>query len=200
MNAARFNFARRPFRDDRPAYVVGGVLFVVGAVLLVVNLRLFSDYRRQVADTRAEIAALEARGRRADEKAQEARAALGSYQLSALAEESRGLARILAERRFSWTTLLGRLERTLPPEVGLAHLQPQFDPSGDAWLELQLIARNREAIVKTIEALSKDSRFGRVTLKSESQPPPEAGAGETVQFSISSHYDPGPIHPEGALR
>jgi Tfp pilus assembly protein PilN len=186
---ARYNFARRPFRNDRPAYVIAGALLLIGATLLVVNLRLFSDYRRQVADTRAEIAALETRGRNAEEKAQAARGALGSYRLSALAEESRGLARILAERRFSWTTLLSRLEKTLPPEVGLVHLQPQFDPAGEASLDLQLVARNREAIVRTIEALSKNSAFGHVALKSESQP--EQAAGEPLQFSISSRYDPG---------
>lgn len=186
--SATFNFARRPFRNDRPAYVIAGALLLSGAALLAVNLRLFADYRRQVADTRAEIAALEERGRHADEKAQAARSALGSYRLSALAEESRGLARILAERRFSWTTLLARLERTLPSDVGLVHLQPQFDESGNASLELQLIGRNREAIVRTIEALSKSPAFGRVALKSESQP--EAAAGEPLQFAISGHYDP----------
>jgi Tfp pilus assembly protein PilN len=186
---ATFNFARRPFRNDRPAYVLAAILGLIGAGLLVVNIRLFSDYRRQVADTRAEIAALETRARHADEKAQTARAALGSYRLSALAEESRVLARIVAERRFSWTTLLSRLERTLPSDVGLVHLQPQFGASGEPSLDLQLIARNHEAIVRTIEALSKSAAFGHVELKSESQP--EAATGEPLQFALDSRYQPG---------
>ncbi len=179
--SARLNFARRPFRNDRPAYAIAGLLVLIGAALLVVNLRLFSDYRRQVADTRAEIAALEARGQHADEKAQAARSALSSYRLSSLAEESRGLARIVAERQFSWTSLLSRLERTLPSDVGLAHLQPQFEAGGDAALTLQFIAKNREAIVRTIEALSKNSAFSQVELKSENEP--EAGA-DPVQFFL----------------
>ena len=104
--SATFNYARRPFRDDRPAYAIAAFLALVGAVLLTINLRMAADYRRQVADTRAEIAQLEAREQKAEEKAQSARAALGSYQLSALAEESRGLAKIAAERKFSWTSLL----------------------------------------------------------------------------------------------
>jgi Tfp pilus assembly protein PilN len=182
-----FNFARRPFRDDRPVYAVTGVLFLLGAVLLVVNIRLFTDYRRQVADTHAEIAALEARSLRAEEKSQAARAALGSYRLSALAEESRGLARIVAERRFSWTNLLGRLERTLPPEVGLARLQPRFGTAGETEVEMQLYARDREAIVRTIAALSKDPAFGHVEVQSESQK--ETGP-EPIEFTLSARYEP----------
>ena len=186
--SAMFNFARRPFRDDRPAYAVAGLLFLAGAVLLTVNLRLAGDYRRQVADTRAEIAGLEARQRDAEAKAQAARSALGSYQLSALAEESRGLARIVAERRFSWTMLLARLERTLPPDVGVVSLQPQFELTGTL-LDMQLVARRRDAIVRTIEALSKNAAFTHVALRQEAQP--DAAATDPIQFSISSRYDPG---------
>lgn len=186
--SATFNFARRPFRDDRPAYMLAGLLFLAGAVLLTVNLRMAADYRQQVADTRAEIAALETREHTADAKAQAARSALGSYRLSALAEESRGLARIVAERKFSWTALLSRLERTLPPDVGLVHLQPSFDASGGATLDLLLTTRSRDAIVRTIEALSKSAAFSHVGLKSEAQP--EAATSEPIQFAITSHYDP----------
>lgn len=187
--SATFNFARRPFRDDRPAYALAAFLFLAGAVLLTINLRMAADYRRQVADTRAEIAGFEARQRSAEAKAQAARAALGSYQLSSLAEESRGLARIVAERRFSWTTLLSRLERTLPADVGLVTLQPQFGADGNSSLEMQLVARRRDAIVRTIEALAKNPAFTHVTLNQETQP--EATAADPIQFSISSGYDPG---------
>ena len=74
-----FNFARRPFQDDRPIYVASVVLLGIGLALLIANLRLFTEYRRQVADTRAEIEALEERQRRADRKAQTARSAVSAY-------------------------------------------------------------------------------------------------------------------------
>jgi Tfp pilus assembly protein PilN len=188
--SAMFNYARRPFRDDRPAYGLAALLLLAGAVLLTINLRLAGDYRRQVADTRAEIEQLETRERKADEKAQAARAALGSYQLSSLAEESRGLARIAAERKFSWTTLLARLERTLPTDVGLVHLQPQFDVKEGASLEMQLVARSRDAIVRTVDVLSKSPTFGRVDLRVETQPEPAAGKGDPIQFQLACAYEP----------
>jgi Tfp pilus assembly protein PilN len=188
--SAMFNYARRPFRDDRPAYGLAALLFLAGAVLLTINLRLAGDYRRQVADTRNEIAQLEARERQADEKAQAARAALGSYQLSALAEESRGLAKIAAERKFSWTSLLARLERTLPPDVGLTHLQPQFDLKGSSSLDMQLVARSRDGIVRTVDALSKSPEFGHVDLRVETQSDPAGGKQDPIQFNLACAYDP----------
>jgi Tfp pilus assembly protein PilN len=184
-----WNFATRPFQDDRPVYAGAGVLLLIGAVLLFANLHLVGDYRRQVADTREAIDELESRQKRADAKASVARTELSSYRLSSLAEESRNLARIVAERRFSWTTLLSRLERTLPPEVGVSRLQPRFDASGEAWLDMQLVARNREAVVPTLKALAKDPAFADVELKTEAASEP--GAADPFQFSLACRYDPG---------
>jgi hypothetical protein len=184
--SSAWNFARRPFQDDRPAFVAAAVLLLAGAVLLVANVRLFANYRRGVSDVRAEIAALDARQRNADEKARSAKAALSSYQLSSLAEESRELSRIVAERRFSWTVLLARLERTLPGDVGIVRLQPVFDKDGGVTLDLQLVARGREVVVPTITALSKDPAFGAVELKTESSP--EGASVDPFQFQLSSRY------------
>jgi Tfp pilus assembly protein PilN len=186
--SASWNFARRPFQDDRPAYAAAVLLFLAGAVLLVANVRIFTAYRRGVADVRNEIAALEARQRGAESKAREAKAALSSYRLSTLAEESRELSRIASERRFSWTALLARLERTLPSDVGIQHLQPQFDKDGGIALNLQLVGRSREAVVPTIAALARDPAFGAVQLRNESQP--EGNTAEPFQFQVASRYTP----------
>lgn len=183
-----FNFARRPFQDDRPFHVAAVVLLLAGAALLVANVRLFTDFRRQVADTRAEIAGLEDRQQRADRKIQSSKAAVSTYKLSALAEESKGLAKIVAERRFSWTTLLARLERTLPHEVGLAHLGPQFEADGSIRLDMQLHAKTREAVVKTIAALAKDPAFDDVDLRTEIVAEP--GSPEPIQFQLGARYEP----------
>jgi Tfp pilus assembly protein PilN len=194
-----FNFAKRPFQDDRPVYVAAVALLLLGAALLLANLRIFTEYRREVADTRAEIAALEDRQLRADKKTDASKSAVSAYKLSTLAEESRGLAKIVAERRFSWTALLARLERTLPNEVGLAHLQPRFEADGEVWLDMQFYARQREAVVKTIAALGKDTAFEGVELRSENATEP--GSPEPFHFSLGARYEPpastkkGPAEP-----
>jgi len=186
--SAGWNFARRPFRDDRPVFAIAALLFLFGGGLLLANLRLFASYRRQVSDVRADIAALEARQARADERAQAAKTALASYRLSTLADESRELARIVAERRFSWTALLARLERTLPSDVGIAHLQPRFEKGNEITLDMQLIGRGRESVVPTITALSRDRAFSGVELKNETAP--EGASAQPYQFQLTSRYEP----------
>jgi hypothetical protein len=141
-----------------------------------------------VADVRSEIAALEARQRGAEVKQREAKAALSSYRLSAMADESRELSRILAERRFSWTALLARLETTLPSDAGIQRLQPQFDKEGGITLTLQLVGRSREAVVPTLAALARDPAFGDVQLRSETQP--EGNTADPFLFDIVSRYTP----------
>ena len=185
---ASWNFARRPFRDDRPAYAAAVILFVAGAALLVANLRIFAAYRHGVADVRAEIAALEVRQQDADARSREAKAALSSYKLSSLADQSRELSRVVAERKFSWTGLLARLERTLPSDVGIERLQPQFDKEGHAQLQLQLVGRTRDAVVPTIAALTRDPAFSAVMLHNESQP--EGNTADPFQFQVGSRYEP----------
>lgn len=185
---AGWNFARRPFQDDRPAYAASVLLFCAGAALLVANVRLFTGYRRGVADVRSEIAALEQRQRAADAKAREAKATLSSYRLSAMADESRELSRIVAEHRFSWTTLLARLERTLPSDVGIQRLQPQFDKDGRVAMTLQLVGRSRETVVPTLAALARDPAFTDVQLHSETQP--EGNTADPFLFDVVSRYEP----------
>lgn len=190
MAGARYNFARRPFRDYRPVYLVAGGALLAGVILFAVNATLYGEFRREVADTRDEIAWLEKRDERATAAADEARGALRSYQISALAGESRGLLRLVEERRFSWMTLLGRLERVLPPEVRLSRLQPGFEGSGEILVSISLIGRGPESVVRTLAALSRSPYFAAVELRSETRPESRAGVPEGHTFEITTVYDP----------
>jgi Tfp pilus assembly protein PilN len=185
----RLDFAGRPFRDYRPVYAVVAAAVLVGSVLAFVNARLYLDYRREVAHTRAEIAALEERdgllGRRIDE----VRTALAAYKVSSLASESRELLRLVSERRFSWTALLHRLERTLPPEVRVARLQPRFSERGEIFLDLSLVGRSRDSVTRTVRALSRDAAFESIELRTESSP--EEGVPEGYSFTLSGRFQPG---------
>ena len=189
MAGSHYNFARRPFRDHRPVYLVAGGALLAGLVLFAVNATLYGEFRREVADTRDEIAWLEKRNERATATALEARDALRSYLISALAGESRGLMRLVEERRFSWMALLGRLERVLPPEVRLSRLQPGFG-AGEILVDSSLIGRGPESVVRTLAALSKSPYFAAVELKSETRPEGQAGVPEGFSFVITTVYEP----------
>lgn len=189
----RFNFARRPFRDDRPVYLAAGSAFLAGAILLIVNASLYGEFRRGVADTREEIAWLAERQERAAATAEQAGTALRNYELSELAVESLGLLRLVEERQFSWMTLLARLERVLPPEVRLSRLQPKFQKTGEVVVDIALVGRGPESVVRTIAALSRSPYFTAIELRSETRPEGNQGAPEGYSFLVSSLY-----HPEAA--
>ncbi len=186
--SARWNFARRPFRDERPVFALTAILLILGALFFAANLGLYWKFSRQVEGTRAQIALLEERRARAASAADEARAALGHYQLSSLAQESAALQTIVRERRFSWLALLGRLERTLPSDVRLVRLAPRFDSADSVSLDMAVIGRTPDSVVRTLAALAKDHAFHDIELRSESSP--EAGVPEGYSFQIGMRYVP----------
>lgn len=183
-----WNFARRPFRDERPVFAVIGVALFVGLLFGGANLRLYWKFSGQVGGTRAEIALLEERRSRAAKASDSAKAAMDGYKLSALAQQSAGLQTIVRERRFSWLALLSRLERILPPDVRLVRLAPRFDSADAVSVDLAMLGRSPASVVRTLEALTKDPAFRGVELRSESSP--ERGVPEGYSFQIGLRYFP----------
>jgi Tfp pilus assembly protein PilN len=188
MRARRLDFAKRPFRDERPVLVVAGLAFLAAGLLLAGNVRQYRDFNREIQGTGLQIEFLEKRRDKASREAEAARAALNNFKVSALAVESRGLIRIVQERRFSWTGLLARLERTLPPEVRVTRLTPHFEASGETTLNIAMLGRNAESVVRTIAAFSRDPAFDATVLHSESTP--EKGVPEGRSFVMTVRYHP----------
>ena len=184
------NFARRPFRDYRPVYLVAGAAILVGAILFAINASFYGRFRADVADTREEIAWLQKRQERAVAAAEQARKALSAFELSDMAVESRGLLRLVEERQFSWTGFLARLERILPPEVRLARLQPRFQETGEVLVDVTLVGRGPESVVRTIAALSRSPSFATVELRTETRPESKEGVPEGLVFTLSTVYRP----------
>jgi Tfp pilus assembly protein PilN len=184
--ARAFNFARRPFHDERPVLFTIGVAALATLVLIVANVRLYSGFQRETAGTALQIQSLERRRDRAVADAATSRTALNNYKVSSLAQQSRGLLKLVAERRFSWIALLARLERTLPSDVRVTRLAPRFDETGETYLDCALVGRSPDAVVRTITALSRDPAFSAVDLRSEAGP--EGGAPEGFAFELFLKY------------
>jgi hypothetical protein len=186
MRARRLDFARRPFRDERPVLLVAGLAFAGAVVLIFANVQQYREFHRQIGGTGEQIQFLEDRRAKASREAEQSRAALNSFKVSALAQESRGLLRLVAERRFSWTGLLARLEKTLPPDVRVNRLSPHFDESGDTVLRLGLLGKNAESVVHTVAAFARDPAFEAVALHSEATQ--EKGVPEGRTFEVTVTY------------
>ena len=185
---ASWNFARRPFRDERPVFAVIALAAVIGLGLFAANARLYLSFSRRVEGVRHEIADLERRRNAAARAAETARQTVAGYRLSSLADQANGLQTIVRERRFSWLALLARLEKTLPSDVRLSRLSPRFGPTAGVALDLAVLGRNQDSVVRAIAALSKDPQFRDVELRSESTQ--EKGVPEGHAFAIALNYFP----------
>lgn len=182
------NFARRPFRDNRPILLTIGIALVLGLLLLTLNVRDYYAFRRSSAGTLAEIARLNDSAARTEEAAARERSGLASVQLAELQMESTMLNVLLKEREFSWSLLLSRLEHALPPDVYVTRLSPSIQANGDASLTLDFIGKGPDSIVKTLSALARDRYFRSPVPSSESDP--ERGAPEGFQFHLTVQYLP----------
>lgn len=184
------NFATRPFRDERPVFLVVGFALAAAVILLIANARLYSQFHRSMSGTSRQIETLSARRAAASRSAEKARGALNSYRVSSLAQESRGLLQIVAARRFSWSRLLARLEHVLPSDVRVSRLTPSFRGDGEVTLGLNLQGQSPESIVRTISALSHDPAFSNVELHTETSQ--ERGVPEGRSFDLEVRYLPEP--------
>lgn len=118
------NLARRPFANGRPVVRVSLLLGLLGVVLLFGN---FAGYWRYLADSetkRAERNALSAQREQVERRIGDFARQLQSFDLDRQNQQVVFLNQRIAERTFSWSTLLDRLARELPSDVRLLALAP----------------------------------------------------------------------------
>jgi hypothetical protein len=184
--AVPLNFAKRPFRDDRPIIVTVALALLFGAALLALNVRDYYAFRHSSAGTVAEIRKLNDAADRAEERAAKEKSGLAAVKLKELQVQSVLLNTLLKERDFSWSLLLTRLEHAIPDEVYVTRLSPSVLASGDANLTIDFVGRGPDSIVKTLAALAKDPYFREPVPASESDP--EKGAPEGFTFHLAVRY------------
>jgi len=184
--AVSLNFAKRPFRNDRPIIATVGIAALLGLLLLALNVRDYYAFKKSTAGSVAEIARLNAEADQAEERAARERSGLANVRLKDLQIESLRLNTLLEERDFSWSLLLTRLEHAIPDEVYVTRLGPTVLPNGDANLTIDFVGRGPESIVKTLRALAKDPWFREPIPASETDP--EKGAPEGFTFHLTVRY------------
>jgi Tfp pilus assembly protein PilN len=178
------NLARRPFRDYRPVYAAVVVMALLTAFLGLNNVDTLLQYRTETRTTRANIARLE--GQITDEQHQTETLTqrLRGVDLKLLSSQTEFANTQLAERAFSWSELLDRLERVLPADVRLQSVSPAFAKDGLVHLSMTYIAKTGEGLTATINRLNGDSHFANAFPTNETQV-----AGE-FRFILGVDYRP----------
>ncbi len=196
----RFNLARRPFVDTRPANLTVGLLAVVVAILSFVAARTVTRYFTDSSRTRASIASLQAEITSLDEARRKAEASLARVDVASLTADVDDANEIALRRAFSWTRFLSRLEKTLPADLRIASIGLQKitgptrspvserrAPSETVLVALTLISRDPNGLPKTIRAFDSSPWFDNPTPASEDRGEKGLPEGRRLILTVTYH-------------
>ena len=154
----RTNLSTRPFYNERVVHAVAAVLVVLmlavtaAEVLRVVRLsRLKTELNGYITRDTAE----------AEYRTNEAaniRRGLDQKQLAVVASEAKEANHLIEQRTFSWTQLFNYLTETLPNDVMLTSIHPEFQ-DGVTQISMEIQGRGGDEIDKFWENLEKTGAF-----------------------------------------
>ncbi len=184
MKPLHMNLASRPYRDYRPLYAVVVVTSLLIAFMLLNNIETGYRYVRETRTTREKINQIEQQIALENRRTEEANQRLRTVNVKLLADQTQFVNARLAERAFSWSELLDRLERVLPDSVRIESVSPGFSKDGLVHLTLMAVAKNGEGMTTTLDRLNRDRRFANAFPTSEDHT--ESG----YKFGIGVDYRP----------
>jgi Tfp pilus assembly protein PilN len=185
VKALHLNLARRPYRDYKPVYAVVVAASLLIAFLMLNNVDTYYRYVSETQTTRAKIAQLDAETESERRRATSADQQLKSLDLVTLDSETKFINARLAERAFSWSELLDRLERVVPSDVRIKSISPSFQKNGLVHLELACEAKNNSGMIATLNQFLANSNFANPFPHNE-----QANEGGTYSFTIGADYKP----------
>lgn len=159
MKPIHLNLAARPFRDYRPVYAVVVASSLLIAFLALNNLDTYLRYVHDTRTTREEIASLQAQIQQEHRRADAATREIGTMDLVSLSKETRFVNTQLAERAFSWSELLDRLEAVLPSNVRITSVTPVFADNGLVHLSLACEGKTADTLLNTLSRFQRDPHF-----------------------------------------
>ncbi|HYM61124.1 MAG TPA: hypothetical protein VEZ11_09555 [Thermoanaerobaculia bacterium] len=184
MKAIHLNLSSRPYRDYRPVYAVIVLMSLLVVILGYYNVDTYLQYRKETKNTRTLIAQLEAQTTEEQQRTQSANDRLRSIDLALLKKQAEFVNSQLAERAFSWSELLDRLEKVLPDDVHIVSIAPSFDKTGQVHLSLVCEAKNGNGMVATIDRMNNDPHFHNPF------PSTEENVGNGFHFGLEAEYHP----------
>lgn len=184
MKTLHLNLAAKPYRDYRPIYAVVVATSILIAFLMLNNVDTYYKYVHDTRTTRASIASIEAQTQQERRRTDAATREISSIDVISLSKETKFINAQLAERAFSWSELLDRLETVLPSNVRITSVAPQFQESGLVHLNLACEGKDTDSMIVTINRLQRDEHFASPFPSSQSQSP------NGFRFGIGVEYRP----------
>ena len=154
----RTNLSTRPFYNERAVHVVAGLVALVLLAITawqVVRVVRLSRYKTELN------AAIKRDRNEAEYRTKEAasvRRGLDQKELAVVSQAAKEANLLIEQRTFSWTQLFNHLEATLPEDVMLVSVRPEFE-EGETHVSLDLQGRESDDIDTFWDSLEKTGAF-----------------------------------------
>jgi Tfp pilus assembly protein PilN len=158
----RTNLSTRPFYNERAVHALAAAAAL--AVLAVTAWEVAQIARLSRYKTELNTAIRRDRSQ-ADyliKEAEQVRRGLNQKELAIVAAAAREANQLIEQRTFSWTALFNQLEATLPDEVMLTGVHPDFTKDGKIQVSLDIQGKNSDANDAFWDRLEKTGSFRNI--------------------------------------
>lgn len=191
----RTNLSTRPFYNERAVHALLVVLALI--VLLVTSLQVvrivkLSRYKTELT------AAIRRDREESDRRTREAadiRRGMNQQELAAVTAAAREANDLIEQRTFSWTELFNQLEATLPENVMLTAVRPQFK-DGATHVNMDIQGRRTDDIDSFFEKLEATGAFRDVQWSAENIT--EEGLHHMIMTAVYTPQQRGGVRAVGA--
>jgi cell division protein FtsB len=160
------NLSTRPFYNERAVYLGLAILALVVLGVTGFNARQLVSLSARNTALAAQIARDEAAAAELARDAQAIRRNTDRRQLEAVAAAAREANDLIDQRTFSWTEFFNLIESTLPPDVMLTSVRPQFR-EGVISIMIGVVGRRADDIDAFMAALEKTGAFRELIPRQE---------------------------------
>jgi Tfp pilus assembly protein PilN len=190
----RTNLSTRPFYNERLVALAIALVAIVIAVVTAYNVTQLAALTARHAALREQVDVADQRTNELRAEAARARQAVDQRRLDAVAQAAHEVNTIIDRRTFSWTELFNHVETTLPNDVRITSVRPDYDQSGIFTVTITVEARAVDHVDAFMEALEGSRLFTNVLVRDD-QVNPEGLIEATVR---GIYAPPAPQRPEPA--
>jgi Tfp pilus assembly protein PilN len=155
----RTNLSTRPFYNERLVALAIALVAIVIAVVTAYNVTQLAALTARHAALREQVDVADQRTNELRAEAARARQAVDQRRLDAVAQAAREVNTIIDRRTFSWTELFNHVETTLPNDVRITSVRPDYDQSGAFTVTITVEARAVDHVDAFMEALEGSRLF-----------------------------------------
>lgn len=154
----RTNLSTRPFYNERAVHAAVAVVAVVAIALAAWQLTRIVRLSHEKTELNGTIKKDQAEAERNEREAAQVRSGLDQKELALVSSAAREANDLIEQRTFSWTELFNQLQATLPEDVMLTSIHPEFK-DGITTLNFDLQGKRTEDIDEFWDHLEKTGAF-----------------------------------------